>query len=90
MHKRETIQDDLAALALSALAWAVSDPARAERLLSLTGLSPDDMRMRVTDPALLVAVLAFLEAHEPDLIACADALGTSPAALVDARARLDA
>jgi hypothetical protein len=34
-------------------------------------------------------VLGFLEAHEPDLLACADTLGVAPATLVDARRRLE-
>ena len=86
-----TIQDtnDPEALALSALGWALSDPARAERLLALTGLTPADLRERLGEPSLLAAVLSFLEAHEPDLIACADALGVPPAALVAARGRLE-
>ena len=87
-----TIQDtnDPEALALSALGWALSDQARAERLLALTGLTPQDLRERLGDPGLLAAVLGFLEAHEPDLLACADALGVAPATLVDARRRLEA
>lgn len=86
-----TIQDtnDPEALALSALGWALSDQARAERLLALTGLTPADLRERIGEASVLAAVLGFLEAHEPDLIACADALGVPPAALVAARARLE-
>lgn len=76
-------------LALGALAWALSDVARAHRLLDLTGLSPHDLRARAADPDFLAAVLGFLEAHEPDLIACADATGTTPAALVAARRALE-
>jgi hypothetical protein len=37
----------------------------------------------------LAAILGFLEAHEPDLLACADALGVKPAQLVEARRRLE-
>ncbi|MDH7975882.1 DUF3572 family protein, partial [Sphingomonas sp. AR_OL41] len=40
--------------------------------------------------AVLAAALAFLEAHEPDLIACAAELGVAPAAIVAAHAGLDA
>ena len=86
-----TIPDtnDPEALALSALGWALSEQDRAERLLALTGLTPGDLRERLGDPSLLAAVLGFLEAHEPDLIACADSLGVAPAALVEARRRLE-
>jgi hypothetical protein len=87
-----TIPDtnDPEALALSALGWALSDQARAERLLALTGLTPDDLRARLGEPSVLAAILGFLESHEPDLLACADDFGVSPAALVDARRRLEA
>lgn len=81
--------EEAGTLALGALAWALSDSARAHRLLDLTGLSPQDLRARAADPQVLAAVLGFLEAHEPDLIACADATGTTPAALVAARHALE-
>ena len=86
-----TIQEtnEPASLALSALVWTLGDDARAERLLALTGLTPDDLRGALGEPATLAAILAFLEAHEPDLIACAEAIGTTPAALVEARQRLE-
>jgi hypothetical protein len=86
-----TMQDTNAqAVGLQALGWAVSDGDRAARLLALTGLSPEDLRDRLGEPALLAAVLGFLEAHEPDLVACAEALDVTPAQLVEARRRLDA
>jgi hypothetical protein len=82
--------EESAALALRALAWTVAEPARADRLLALTGLDPAELRARLGDPALLAAAMAFLEGHEADLLACADALGVVPAALVAARAELEA
>lgn len=77
------------ALALHALAWTIGEPARAGRLLALTGLNAAGLRARAGEPALLAAALGFLEAYEPDLIACADSIGTSPAALVAARRALE-
>jgi Protein of unknown function (DUF3572) len=88
MPMRETIVDDAAALALSALAWTLSDDARAQRLLALTGIEADDLRQSLGEPATLDAALGFLEAHQPDLIACADALGVKPERLIAARERL--
>lgn len=90
MRRPETNQEDAASLALSALVWVLSDGARADRLLALTGLAPDDLRARAGQPALLAAVLGFLESHEPDLIACAEALDVPPPTLIDARTRLEA
>jgi hypothetical protein len=81
---------DAIALGLSALAWTLSDATRAERLLAVTGLDPSDLRARAADPAVLAAVLAFLEAHEPDLVACADILEVTPDMLVAAHRELDA
>ncbi len=75
-------------LALNALVWVLQEPARADRFLGLTGLNGDDIRGRITDPALLDAVLGFLEAHEPDLVACAKALEVQPSILVSARSGL--
>lgn len=90
MPIRETnAEPDPKAIALGALGWAVSEGARADRLLATTGLDPADLRARAGEPAVLAAVLSFIEAHEPDLIACADALGIEPAILVRARMRLE-
>lgn len=66
----------------------LSDGPRAERLLALTGLTPDALRGRLNDRAVQAAVLDFLGQHEPDLIGAADALGVDPAALMAARERL--
>ncbi|MDR2856864.1 MAG: DUF3572 domain-containing protein [Novosphingobium sp.] len=75
-------------LALSALGWVLGDGDRAARLLALTGLTPEALRGGLGDPSLLAAVLDFLCAHEPDLMAAADALGVSPQDLTGARDRL--
>jgi hypothetical protein len=85
MPAPETIE----ALALDALVWTLGDSARASRLLDLTGLDPGELRARAGDPSLLAATLGFLEAYEPDLVACADALGVKPSELVAARAALE-
>ena len=79
---------DPEALALAALGWVLGAEDRAQRLLALTGLTPDDLRSGLGDPAVLGAVLDFLCAHEPDLIAAADALGVTPKELAGARERL--
>jgi hypothetical protein len=89
IHTDERMVDESLVLALRALAWALADDRRAERMLALTGLDPADLRRRATEPAVLTAVLAFLEAHEPDLVACAAALGVKPERIVAARAELE-
>lgn len=87
MRDEQTNDDE--ALALGALGWTLSDDARAGRLLELTGVTPDLLRERLQDRAFLAAVLSFLEAHEPDLINCADELNVAPARLVAARQGLE-
>jgi Protein of unknown function (DUF3572) len=84
----ETNDDET--LALGALGWTLGEGSRAERLLALTGLTPEALKTRLDEPAFLAAVLRFLEAHEPDLLACASDMGVDPAALVAARRRLEA
>jgi hypothetical protein len=88
MPIRETISDDPQAVALKALAWTLADPARAERLLALTGLDAEALRTRIGEPEVLAAALAFLEAHQPDLLACAQDTGISPERIVAAHHRL--
>jgi hypothetical protein len=81
--------NDPEALALAALAATLTDARRAERFLSLTGLSPDGIRLRLGDRALLAACIGFLEGHEPDLVAVAGDIGSTPAALLRAKAELE-
>ena len=81
--------NDPEALALAALAATLTDARRAERFLSLTGLSPDGIRSRLGDRALLSACIAFLEAHEPDLIGVAQEVGVKPQQLLQARIDLE-
>ena len=76
------------ALALQALAWILFDDTRAQRFVALTGIEPADLRARAGDPAVLDATLGFLEAHEPDLFACARHMDVAPIDLVSARTRL--
>ena len=76
-------------LALESLGWALTDEERAERLLSLTGLTPDRLRHGLDDRGVQAAVLDFLANHEPDLIAAADALNTTPETLVAAARELN-
>jgi len=78
---------DAETLALLALAHVIGDEALRPRFLALSGIEPDGIRARAQDPALLGAVLDFLLAHEPDLIAFAETAGVAPVAV--ARARRD-
>jgi hypothetical protein len=81
--------NDPEALALSALAATLSDERRARRFIELTGIGTDELRRRAGDPVLLAALIAFLEAHEPDLIGVAQEIGVEPAALAAIRHDLE-
>ena len=81
--------NDPVAVALAALAATLGDDRRARRFLDLTGIGTDELKRRAADPALLAALIGFLEAHEPDLIAVAEAIGVDPSALSAARRGLD-
>lgn len=56
----------------------LTDDARADRLLSLTGLTPEQLRGGLGNRAVLAAVLEFLAGHEADLVAVAIALDLPP------------
>jgi hypothetical protein len=89
MRIQSTNKEEAEQLALAALGWTLSEPVRGERLLGLTGLTPGDLRSRLGEASLLAEILRFLEAHEPDLIACAEALDVTPKELVEARRSLE-
>ncbi len=86
---KDATTNDPMALALCALAATLADQRLAERFLSLSGIDPPELRQRAADPALLVALLQFLEAHEPDLVAVAQEIGVKPEMLVVARRELE-
>lgn len=75
-------------LALAVIGWILQDDERAERYLSLTGLTPDILRTGLGDPGTLVSALDFLANHEPDLIRAAEALAVTPEELIAARQEL--
>lgn len=87
-QKINTARLEAETLGLRALAYVIGDPTLGPRLLALTGLDAPTLRAQAGDPALLAAMLSFLEAHEPSLIACAHALEVDPKTLATARAVL--
>lgn len=88
MLQRPTPNDPLV-LALAALAATLGSERRAQRFIELTGIGTEELRARAADPVLLAALLRFLEAHEPDLLAVAEEVGVGPELLVDARRQLE-
>jgi len=88
-HRTNDGPGDAEALALAALAATLTDERRARRFLDLTGLDADELRARAGERGLLAALLAFLEAYEPDLVEVAQAIGIKPEKLVSIRSELE-
>ncbi|HEY6815178.1 MAG TPA: DUF3572 domain-containing protein [Croceibacterium sp.] len=88
LKSHEDSVKDPRGIALNALAWVLSDTPRAERFLALTGLTPDLLRAAIGRPETHRAVLEFLCAHEPDLVAAAESLGLEPSQLAALRDRI--
>jgi len=89
METNPNLGPDSDIIALQALGWVLQDQDRAERLLALTGLDPRELRSGLEDPAMLSSLLGFLANHEPDLIACAEAIGVAPGKLAAAADHLN-
>lgn len=89
MKAKSTNAYDPEMVALGVLAWVLQDERRAERLLAVTGLTPHGLRTGVGDRAVLGAVMGFLMSHEPDLVACAEAMAMQPDALAEVARRLE-
>jgi hypothetical protein len=51
-------------------------------------LTPEQLRGGLQDDAVLTAILEFLSAHEPDLLAAADALDMAPETIIHAQRSL--
>jgi hypothetical protein len=86
--RTETPNDPIT-LALAALAATLGQERRAQRFLDLTGIGTDELRRRAAEPALLCALISFLEAHEPDLTSVSEELGVAPDKLVQARREIE-
>lgn len=78
------MRDGAETLALRALAYIAGDSVLGPRFLDLTGLDVAGLRASAGDPVLLAAALAFLESHEPSLVAAAQALDVAPGDLTAA------
>jgi hypothetical protein len=82
--QREMAED----VATAAFAWMASEPDVTGAFLAQSGMSVDDLRVRLGDPALMGAVLDFVMARDDWVIAVAAAAGVRPEMVVQARAAL--
>jgi hypothetical protein len=76
-------------LALEGLGWLAGQDEALDRFLAVSGLDPAGLRAAAGSPGTGLAVLEFLLAHEPFLLAFCDATGTLPQAVHAARHRLE-
>ncbi len=67
-------REQAATIALQALSFILADERLRARFIDLSGVTADDLRLRLADDSVLGEILGFLAGHEPDLIACAAAL----------------
>lgn len=89
MKAKDTNVEDPEMVALKTLGWVISDERRAERLLAITGLTPEGLRERLNDRLLLAAVMGFVMGHESDLLACAEAIHIRPERMAEAASALE-
>ena len=78
--------DAAEALAAEALAWIAAQEALLAGFMEWSGSDPATLGARIGDPELLAAVLDFLLADEPALIAFCENRGVAPAVPLRARA----
>ena len=76
-------------LALEGLGWLAGQDEGLDRFLEVSGLDPAGLRAAAGAPGTGLAVLEFLLANEPLLVAFCDATGTSPQTIHAARHKLE-
>jgi len=77
---REAAED----IAIAALGFMAADTVLLPRFLSITGIEAADIRNAAREPGFLAGVLQFIAAHEPTLLAFAQATGRDPASVTAA------
>jgi hypothetical protein len=77
-------------IAAQGLAFVAADPYRLQRFLTLTGITPAELKRRIGTLEVLVAALNFLAQDESALLAFAASQHVAPESIGAALARLDA
>ncbi|MGO4385997.1 DUF3572 domain-containing protein [Microvirga sp. 2YAF29] len=71
-------RDEAENVALGAFAFITSDEERMGRFLAISGLQADNIRSAAAQPGFFAAILDYVAADEPLLIALAKELDTKP------------
>lgn len=90
LRRQKMIGPDAEALALQGLTFLAGDPKRLVRFLSLTGLTPQDLKGWAERPDLQAAVLEYLLSDESLLLVFAAETGAAPDSIAPAHALLSA
>jgi len=88
MRKSVVSIEDAETMAVRAVLHLTSDEERLEQFLSLTGLSLDEIRAQIKDPAFLGAILDYILADEHLLLGFCQTINIAPELPALARARL--
>jgi len=83
-------RQDAETIAISGLQRLAGNDDLLSRFCAITGILPNDMRRAAIQPGFLVGVMDFYLAHEPDLLAWAEADELPPQSIVAARHALSA
>lgn len=83
-NSHKPVNEDYMVIGLQILGHVVGNQDLGPRFLALTGLDVDALRAGAGNPQVLAAAVQFLAAREADLIRAADAVGTTPAAVMRA------
>jgi hypothetical protein len=75
-------------IALQALAFFAADETRLDGLMSVTGLTPQDLRSAAADPAFLGGIVDYLLTSEPLLLEFASQENLPPEVVMQARLNL--
>jgi hypothetical protein len=86
MHRKTAAitQEEAEAIAIQALAFLASEPARLANFLNLTGTQPADIRRQVNDPSFLQAILDHVVSEESILLVFAASISVAPETVVAA------
>ena len=76
-------------LALEGLGWLAGQEESLGRFLQVSGLDPAGLRAAAASPGMALAVVEFLLANEPLLLAFCEATGTAPQAIQAAQRKLE-
>lgn len=87
-QKSPVSAEEAMVLALGGLEFLASDTERLDHMLSLTGLSPENLREGAHDAGFLGGILDYFLTNEPLLLEWAESADLPPEVVADARRHL--